>query len=62
MIVVEPNFNLPEGFELREEDDHFVYLYHNETFIAIFNATRVSPIVIEKACLEHLGKEGLRWS
>ena len=25
---VEPNFDLPQGFELREDCDHFVYLYY----------------------------------
>ena len=58
MIVVEPNFNLPEGFELREEDDHFVYLYYKGKHIRTFNATRVSPATIEKACLEYLRKGG----
>ena len=44
---VEPSFELPESYELRE-DSHFVYLYHGNSFRAVFNNT-VTVEEIKKA-------------
>ena len=46
---VAPCFNLPEGFELRE-DVHFVYLYKGRECMSVFNADRVTPEDILAEC------------
>ena len=46
---VAPCFNLPEGFELRE-DVHFVYLYKGGECVATFNSAAVTPDEILAEC------------
>lgn len=48
---IEPTFNLPDGFELREED-HFLYLYKGDAFIASFSAVGATPKNILAVCKE----------
>ena len=60
---VEPSFDLPEGFELRADCDHFLYLYYKraESFgtvteaVAVFNA-QASPAAIVSECENYLGR------
>ena len=56
---VEPIFALPQGFELREECDHFAYLYYKGKSVAVFNAAMTSASTIEKACFDYMGRRGM---
>lgn len=53
---LEPFIELPEGFELRQDDDHFVYLYCGNERVAVFNAATASVAGIKKECLSYLRK------
>lgn len=54
---IKPAFNLPVGFELWEQDDHCIDLYHNKEHKAVFSATGVTKQGILDACqgYSHLG-------
>ena len=45
---------LPEGFELWEQDDHCVDLYHGKEHVAVFSAAAVTERVVLEACREYL--------
>lgn len=51
MWDVDPTFDLPEGFSLKE-DTHFVYLFYHGQKTRIFNANQVTSAEILKACAE----------
>ncbi len=42
MFKVTPSFELPEGYELWDDED-FVYLYKDGECVATFNALKVMP-------------------
>lgn len=50
MWRVKPNFELPEGFELRE-DSHFVELWHKDEKIGTFLSC-CDPFALHQACEE----------
>ena len=52
---IEPAFALPDDFELWEQDDHCVDLYHGKEHVAAFSAAAVTDRVVLEACREHLG-------
>jgi hypothetical protein len=51
MWDVDPTFDLPEGFSLKE-DTHFVYLFYHGQKVRVFNAGKAAPASILKACRE----------
>ena len=51
---IEPAYVLPDGFELWEQDDHCVDLYHGLEHVAVFSAAAVTERVVLEACREYL--------
>jgi hypothetical protein len=56
MWDVDPTFDLPEGFALKE-NTHFVYLFYHGQKVRVFNANRVTSTEILKACAELADEE-----
>ena len=55
MWNIEPNFNLPEGFQLKQDED-FVYVIHEDSVKAILNNnTNIDDIL---AVCENIQKKG----
>lgn len=50
MWSVKPSFDLPEGFELKE-DRHFLFLFYKGRARRVFNSELATPEVILKECL-----------
>ena len=46
---VTPNFDLPDGFSLRE-DTHVLFLVHSQKVVAMFSAIGVTPAAVLDAC------------
>ena len=55
---IKPAYGLPGGFELWEQDDHCVDLYHGKEHVAVFSAAAVTERVILEACRDYLGGGG----
>ncbi len=56
---VEPNFRLPEGFELWE-DVHEVELRYKGKSVGTFLQENATRKVILKRCLEYVGEQGFQ--
>ena len=50
---IDPAFPLPAGFELWEQDDHLVDLYHDKNHVAVFPAHAATERAILSACREY---------
>ena len=55
---IAPTFDLPDGFELWEQDDHCVDLYYGDEHVAIFSVGAATDQSILDACREHTGEGG----
>lgn len=51
-------YGLPDGFELWEQDDHCIDLYHGKEHVAVFSAAAVTERIILEVCREYLGGGG----
>ncbi len=59
MWRVQSNFNLPNGFELWEEED-VVELRYKGKGIALFRTRTATPSAILKRCKEYVGERGMQ--
>jgi hypothetical protein len=54
---IKPAYGLPGGFELWEQDDHCVDLYHGKEHVAVFSAGVTEREILE-ACRDYMGGGG----
>ena len=56
--VITPNFELPEGFELRE-NSNFLNLLYKERLVSTFHNGSIYPLIILSVCYRFLEENHL---